>query len=76
MAPPLAFASGPGTPPRGGLPHGQCRSTPTIIQRYLARSSGPLLDRIDLHIEVPGSVSAKHLAEAVQYRSLDRTYWC
>ncbi len=142
----------------------ECRCTGAIIQRYLAKISGPLLDRIDLHIEVPAvpyqelrgasqgptsaeiagrvkrareaasargfynahiparqlrklcaldaagertlemavrrmglsarshdrilkvartvadldgseSVSAKHLAEAVQYRSLDRTYW-
>lgn len=29
-----------------------CRCTPMQIQRYLARVSGPLLDRIDLHIEV------------------------
>ncbi len=142
----------------------ECRCTPGIIQRYLGRISGPLLDRIDIHIEVPAvaykelrgkndgissaeirgrvmaaraiqqtrgcnnahiptrllrkycaldeagertlemavrrmglsarahdrilklartiadldhseSVSAKHLAEAVQYRSLDRNYW-
>jgi magnesium chelatase family protein len=142
----------------------ECRCTGAIIQRYLGRVSGPLLDRIDLHIEVPAvpykelrghdqgaasgemrgrvaaardlqqrrgfynariphsqlrslcaldeagerilelavrkmglsarahdrilkvartiadlsaveRVSAKHLAEAVQYRSLDRTYW-
>jgi magnesium chelatase family protein len=142
----------------------ECRCTPAIIQRYLGKISGPLLDRIDLHIEVPAvpykelrgkdsgvtsagmsarvkdarhvqqqrgfynrqiphaalrtlcaldeagertleiavrrmglsarahdrilkvartiadldgaeRVSAKHLAEAVQYRSLDRTYW-
>ncbi len=142
----------------------ECRCTGAIIQRYLSKVSGPLLDRIDLHIEVPAvayqelrgsqqgqrsaemrerveaarsiqsergfynahvparelrklcalddagertlemavrrmglsarahdrllkvgrtiadldgaaSVSAKHLAEAVQYRSLDRNYW-
>jgi magnesium chelatase family protein len=142
----------------------ECRCTGAIIQRYLGKLSGPLLDRIDLHIEVPAvpykemrakdngvssseirervcaaralqqqrgfynahippqalrqlcalddagertlemavrrlglsarahdrilkvartvadldhaaSVSSKHLAEAVQYRSLDRNYW-
>ena len=31
----------------------ECRCTPAEIQRYLGRISGPLLDRIDLHIEVP-----------------------
>lgn len=31
----------------------ECRCTPTQIQRYRARISGPLLDRIDLHIEAP-----------------------
>ena len=145
-------------------PTRECRCTGGIIQRYLGKISGPLLDRIDLHIEVPAvpyqelrhgdsgtssaeisarvadaraiqsargyynsqipantlrklcaldeagertlemavrrlgmsarahdrmlkvartiadldhseRVSAKHLAEAVQYRSLDRTYW-
>jgi magnesium chelatase family protein len=30
-----------------------CTCTPADIQRYLSRVSGPLLDRIDLHIEVP-----------------------
>jgi magnesium chelatase family protein len=145
-------------------PTHECRCTGAIIQRYLSKVSGPLLDRIDLHIEVPAvaykelrgkdngvssadmrtrvenarviqqrrgfyngripsrllrqfcalddagertlemavrrmglsarahdrilkvartiadldnaeSVTAKHLAEAVQYRSLDRSYW-
>jgi magnesium chelatase family protein len=147
-----------------GDPSRECRCTGAIIQRYLGKISGPLLDRIDLHIEVPAvpyqelrgasegsstaeiarrvqrtreiqasrgfynahipvsrlrdlcaldaagertlemavrrmglsarshdrilkvartvadldgkdAVSSKHLAEAVQYRSLDRTYW-
>jgi len=147
-----------------GDPTRECRCTGAIIQQYLNRVSGPLLDRIDLHIEVPAvpykelrghdqgvtsqqirdrvsaareiqqgrgfynahipharlralcsldeagertlelavrkmglsarahdrilkvartiadlagadHVTAKHLAEAVQYRSLDRTYW-
>ncbi len=31
----------------------ECRCTPAIIQSYLGKISGPLLDRIDLHIEVP-----------------------
>lgn len=30
-----------------------CTCTPQRIQKYLAKVSGPLLDRIDLHIEVP-----------------------
>ena len=38
----------------------QCSCTPPLIQRYLAKISGPLLDRIDLHIQVP----------AVKYREL------
>jgi magnesium chelatase family protein len=34
-------------------PGRQCTCTPPKIQKYLGRISGPLLDRIDLHIEVP-----------------------
>jgi magnesium chelatase family protein len=30
-----------------------CKCTPAQIERYMGRISGPLLDRIDLHIEVP-----------------------
>ena len=38
----------------------QCRCTPHQIRQYRAKISGPLLDRIDIHIEVP----------AVRYREL------
>jgi magnesium chelatase family protein len=38
----------------------RCTCNPVTVQRYLARVSGPLLDRIDLHVEVP----------AVRYRDL------
>ena len=31
----------------------ESKSSPREIQNYLGRISGPLLDRIDLHIEVP-----------------------
>ena len=30
-----------------------CKCTPMQIERYMGRISGPLLDRIDMHIEVP-----------------------
>jgi len=36
-----------------GDPTRECRCTPAMIQRYLAKISGPLLDRIDIHVEVP-----------------------
>jgi len=36
-----------------GHPSGKCRCTPDQIARYRGRISGPLLDRIDLQIEVP-----------------------
>lgn len=36
-----------------GDPSGRCRCTPDQIQRYRGRISGPLLDRIDLQVEVP-----------------------
>lgn len=41
--------------PCGYLGHhnGKCRCTPDQVARYRAKISGPLLDRIDLHIEVP-----------------------
>ncbi len=34
-------------------PRRPCNCTPPQIERYMGRISGPLLDRIDIHIEVP-----------------------
>jgi len=41
--------------PCGFLGHysGRCRCTPEQVARYRRRISGPLLDRVDIHIEVP-----------------------
>jgi magnesium chelatase family protein len=41
-------------------PSRQCTCTPPVIQRYISKISGPLLDRIDIHIDMP----------AVRYREL------
>jgi magnesium chelatase family protein len=41
----------------------ECLCTPPMIQRYVSKVSGPLMDRIDIHIEVP----------AVQYKELRST---
>jgi magnesium chelatase family protein len=38
--------------PDGKMP-GESKCSPREIQNYLGRISGPMLDRIDLHIEVP-----------------------
>jgi magnesium chelatase family protein len=38
----------------------ECHCSPVQIQRHVSKISGPLLDRIDIHIEVP----------AVQYKEL------
>ena len=46
----------------------RCRCTPDQIHRYTSKISGPLLDRIDLHIDVP-SQNAKHLINAPQAES-------
>lgn len=63
-----------------GDPRRQCHCAPMQIERYLARISGPLLDRIDIHIEVPpvpfrelsdaqtGTTSAQMRAQVVEAR--------
>ena len=37
-----------------------CRCSPPMIQRYVSKISGPLMDRIDIHIDVP-AVNYKEL---------------
>jgi magnesium chelatase family protein len=44
-------------------PSGQCTCTPRQIQQYLGKLSGPLIDRIDIHIDVA----------SVKYKELDST---
>jgi magnesium chelatase family protein len=46
-------------------PTRECRCTPPQIQRYISRISGPLLDRIDIHIDVP-AVKVADLASQEQ----------
>ena len=42
-----------------GHPSGKCHCSPEQVSRYRGRLSGPLLDRIDLHIEVPALPEAE-----------------
>ncbi len=45
-----------------GDPRRACRCSPLEVQRYRERISGPLLDRIDLHVEV-AAIKYEHLAD-------------
>ena len=61
-------------------PRRACTCSPPQVEKYLSRISGPLLDRIDLHVEVPavpfaqlseappGPTSADLLAEVLRAR--------
>jgi magnesium chelatase family protein len=51
-----------------GNPHHECSCTPQQIQRYMAKISGPLLDRIDIHVDVT-PVKYDELASAKQGES-------
>ena len=59
-----------------GDANGRCSCTPDAVRRYAARISGPLLDRIDLHIAVPrialaelgGEAAAGEASAAVRQR--------
>jgi len=46
-----------------GDPSGRCRCSPDQIQRYRAKLSGPLLDRIDLHLSVARETTALNLPQ-------------
>jgi len=66
---------------------GESRSSPREIQNYLGRISGPLLDRIDLHVEVPpvkfreisgdktGETSAEIRARVIGARQRQQTWF-
>jgi magnesium chelatase family protein len=51
-------------------PQHECTCTPMAIQRYRSRISGPLLDRIDIHIEVP-AIKYKELADRASSETSD-----
>ena len=52
-------------------PQNECTCSPQIIQKYMSRISGPLMDRIDIHIEVPAvpfaDLTAKEDGEKSDY---------
>ena len=49
----------------------ECTCSPIMIQRYRSRISGPLLDRIDIHVEVP-AVKYKELTDRTRGRAVER----
>ena len=46
----------------------ECHCTPPMIQRYISKISGPLLDRIDIHIDVP-AVNYKEMRSSAEPES-------
>jgi magnesium chelatase family protein len=49
-----------------GDPAGRCRCTPEMAARYLRKLSGPLLDRIDIQIELPALTPAELSARVAE----------
>lgn len=53
-----------------GNPAQECSCTPQQIHKYIGKISGPLLDRVDIHVEVPAvkynALSAKKTGETSQ----------
>ena len=61
-----------------GVPDRTCKCTNQQLQRYLARISGPLLDRFDIHLDIPAVKSQELLSENFESESsqLIRTRIC
>ena len=61
--------------PDGKMP-GESRCSPREIQNYLNRISGPLLDRIDIHVEVPAvkfrEITAERTSQSKYVNTIDR----
>jgi magnesium chelatase family protein len=47
----------------------RCRCTPNQVERYISRISGPLVDRIDIHIDVPAVTFSKLRSKSAQLDS-------
>ncbi len=52
---------------RGAIPRRRCRCAPAVVRRYRGRLSGPLLDRIDVQLEL-GSVRGADLCHRALFR--------
>ncbi|MEZ0076807.1 YifB family Mg chelatase-like AAA ATPase [Planotetraspora sp. GP83] len=59
----LVLAANPCPCGNSGTPGHPCRCTPTARRRYLARLSGPLLDRIDVKVRIGRATRAELLAD-------------
>lgn len=54
-----------------GDPKHECTCTPPQIQKYMSKISGPMLDRIDIHVEVPSVSYADLSSESVEESSAE-----
>lgn len=54
-----------------GDPTKECRCMPGLISRYQKRISGPILDRIDIHLEVPAVKVEKLASESIKQKIED-----
>lgn len=60
-----------------GHPRAQCRCSEDKINRYLSKISGPLLDRIDMHIEIPAPAKLRmNTSEAGEASAIVRDRVC